>query len=154
MSDSVVSIEPESPASAVSRQVIAELEAELSPHYPPNSQHGYSVEKLIAAQVDFFIVWNDAQPAGCGGIQLFGSEYGELKRMYIRPPFRGLGLARLLVEHLADHARSRGVTVLRLETGIHQAEAIRLYEGMGFTPVAPFGEYRPDPLSVFYDRSL
>lgn len=148
----VVSIEPESPASAVSRQIIAELEAALTPHYPPSSQHGYSVEKLTSEGVDFFVVWQDSKPAGCGGVQFFGSDYGELKRMYIRPAFRGLGLARLLIDHLADHASSHGVTVLRLETGIHQHEAIRLYEGMGFTAVPPFGEYRSDPLSVFYER--
>lgn len=144
----VVSIEPESPASAVSRKIIAELEAALSPHYPPSSQHGYSVEKLLSEGVSFFVVWHESQPAGCGGVQLFGSEYGELKRMYIRPEFRGLGLARLLIDHLSDYARSHRVTVLRLETGIHQ------HEGMGFTPVPPFGEYRLDPLSVFYERHL
>jgi putative acetyltransferase len=146
------SIEPEAPDSPVARQIIGELEAELDPMYPEASRHGYSVDKLIAEGVDFFLVRYRGQPVGCGGIQLFGSEYGELKRMYIRPAFRGLGLARRLIDRLAEHARDQGVTVLRLETGIHQHEAIRLYERMGFRQIPPFDPYRPDPLSLFYER--
>jgi GNAT superfamily N-acetyltransferase len=68
------------------------------------------------------------------------------------PTFRGLGLARRLIDRLAEHARDQGVTVLRLETGIHQHEAIRLYERMGFRQIPPFDPYRPDPLSLFYER--
>jgi putative acetyltransferase len=148
------SIEPERPDSPAAREIIAELEAELEPHYPASSQHGYSVEKLIAEGVYFFLVIHDGETAGCGGIQLFGREYGELKRMYVRPPFRGLGLARTLIDHLAGHAREHGVQLLRLETGIHQLEAIRLYEGAGFRQIPPFGPYHPDPLSLFYERAV
>jgi GNAT superfamily N-acetyltransferase len=147
------SIEPEAPDSPIARRIIGELEAELDPMYPEASRHGYSVEKLISEGVDFFLVRYQGQPVGCGGIQLFGSEYGELKRMYIRPAFRGLGLARRLIDRLAEHARDQGVIVLRLETGIHQHEAIRLYERMGFRQIPPFDPYRPDPLSVFYERA-
>ena len=147
-----VSIEPASPDSPMARTIIAELEAELDPLYPDESQHGYSVDKLLSERVDFFLVRYRGQPVGCGGVQLFGTDYGELKRMYIGPDFRGLGLARQLVDHLAHHAREQGVSVLRLETGVHQHEAIRLYEGMGFRQIPPFGPYRPDPLSLFYER--
>jgi GNAT superfamily N-acetyltransferase len=146
-----VTIDPEPADSAESRRLIAELEAELDGAYPPESQHGYSVEKLISEGVHFFLVRSDAEAAGCGGVQLFGSEYGELKRMFIRPPFRGRGLGRLLIDRLAEHAREYGVPLLRLETGIKQLEAIRLYEGMGFYQVPPFGPYRLDRNSVFYE---
>jgi len=147
-----VSIEPASPDSPMARRIIAELEAELDPLYPEKSRHGYSVDKLLSEGVEFFLVHYRGQPVGCGGVQLFGTEYGELKRMYISPAFRGLGLGRQLVDHLAKHALRQGVSVLRLETGVHQAEAIRLYEGMGFRQIPPFGPYRPDPLSLFYER--
>jgi ribosomal protein S18 acetylase RimI-like enzyme len=92
--------------------------------------------------------------AGCGGVQLFGTEYGELKRMYVRPEFRGRGLGKLMLEHLADHARRNGARLLRLETGIHQKEAIGLYESFGFKRVPPFGEYKEDPLSIFYEKRI
>jgi ribosomal protein S18 acetylase RimI-like enzyme len=46
------------------------------------------------------------------------------------------------------------VSLLRLETGIHQKAAIALYERMGFQSIPPFGEYQPDPLSRFYEKRL
>lgn len=147
-------IVPERPDSADAVELIIELEAQLEPLYPAKSRHGYSVEKLLARQVAFFVLREDGTPAGCGGIQLFGAEYGELKRMYVRPQFRGLGFGRLLVDHLADYARAHGVGLLRLETGIHQEAAIRLYEGIGFQRVPPFGEYVEDPLSLFFEKRI
>ena len=113
-------ISRESPDSPDARALIAELEAGLVPLYPQASRHGYSVDKLIAQGVAFFVVRHDGAAAGCGGVQLYGSEYGELKRMYVRPGYRGLGLARQMLEHLAGYARRHGVMLLRLETGIHQ----------------------------------
>ena len=121
-----VMITLERPDSADAIVLITELEAHLDPLYPATSRHGYSVEKLIAQAVAFFVLRDNGTSAGCGGIQLFGMEYGELKRMYVRPQFRRLGYGKLLLNHLADYARARGIGLVRLETGIHQATAIRL----------------------------
>ena len=145
-------ITPERPDSADAIVLITELEAHLDPLYPATSRHGYSVEKLIAQAVAFFVLRDNGTPAGCGGIQLFGMEYGELKRMYVRPQFRRLGYGKLLLNHLADYARARGIGLVRLETGIHQATAIRLYERAGFQRIPPFGDYKEDSLSVFYEK--
>jgi putative acetyltransferase len=143
----------ERPDTADARALITELEAHLAPLYPIESRHGYSVEKLINQDVAFFIIRLNEIPAGCGGVQLF-ADYGEIKRMYIRPQFRGLGLAKLMLAHLTDYARDHGVPLLRLETGIHQLEAIGLYERAGFRAIPPFGEYKPDPLSRFYEKPI
>jgi putative acetyltransferase len=142
---------PDSPAAV---QLIAELEAILDPLYPRESRHGLSVEQLVREAVAFFVTRHDGLPAGCGGVQLFGAEYGEVKRMYVRPQFRGLGLGQLMLGHLAGYCRQRGVDVLRLETGIYQVEAIGLYERFGFERIGPFGAYRADPLSVYYEKRL
>ena len=147
-------ITPERPDSADAQSLIAELEAELDPLYPAESRHGFSVEKLLQEQVDFFIIRYDGAAAGCGGVKWFGMDYGEVKRMYVRPRFRGLGLAKMMLERLAMSARERGVGLLRLETGVYQGEAIRLYERMGFRPIPPFGGYRDDPLSRFYEKII
>src|SRR6186997_2773206 len=98
-------ITPEHPATPDAAALIAELDAHLEPLYPRASRHGFSVEKLIADSVAFFVIRVDAAPAGCGGIKLFDTEYAELKRMYVRPQFRGLGLGTLLLEHLAAYSR-------------------------------------------------
>ncbi len=147
-------IAPERPDTADARALVLELEAHLEPLYPRESRHGYAVEKLIAQAVAFFVIRHDGAPAACGGVQLFGTEYAELKRMYVRPQYRGLGLAKAMLTHLADHARARGVRLLRLETGIHQHAAIGLYEREGFRPIPSFGEYTDDPLSRFYEKQI
>jgi putative acetyltransferase len=144
----------ERPDSADAAQLIAELEAILNPLYPQESRHGLSVDQLLREAVAFFVTRHDGLPAGCGGVQIFGAEYGEVKRMFVRPQFRGLGLGQLMLEHLADYCRQRDMAVLRLETGIYQVEAIRLYERFGFQRIGPFGAYRADPLSVYYEKRL
>ena len=144
----------ESPDSADAVELIAELEAHLDPLYPTESRHGYSVEKLLRQGVSFFVIRENGVPIGCGGVQFFGSDYGEIKRMYIRPQFRGLGFARLMLDHLSEFTRTNGINVLRLETGIHQHDAIALYERAGFRSIPPFGDYKPDPLSKFYEKQI
>ncbi len=149
-----VTITAARPDSADATFLINELEDYLSTLYPPTSRHGLSVDQLLAQGVAFFVLRADGAPVGCGGIKLVGTTYGEIKRMYIRPPVRGHGYARLLLTHLEAHAREQGVTCLRLETGIHQTEAIGLYEQTGYKPSGPFGDYQEDPNSLFYEKQL
>jgi len=144
----------ERPDTPDARALIDELEAYLIPLSPAESRHGYSVDKLLAQGVAFFVIRVEGEAVGCGGIQLFDGEYGELKRMYVRPRHRGRGFAKRMLEHLAAHARSHGVDVLRLETGVAQTEAIGLYEDWGFREIPPFGAYRLDPHSVFYEKRI
>ena len=134
--------------------LITELEAVLEPLYPSESRHGLSVERLITEAVPFFVLRADGVAAACGGVKLFGTDYGEIKRMYVRPRFRGQGFAKQMLDHLSAYAWTQGVSLLRLETGIHQHEAIGLYERMGFHQIPPFGDYRDDPLSLFYEKSI
>lgn len=147
-----VTIAAERPDTPDAILLITELEAILEPLYPRASRHGLSVEQLIAEDVPFFLLRSDGIPAGCGGIKLFSTAYGELKRMYVRPRFRGHGFAKLMLDHLAGYARAHGIGLLRLETGVYQREAIGLYERMGFYRIPPFGAYREDPLSLCYER--
>ena len=156
-----VTIRREHPATESARTLIAELDAYLGPLYPQESQHGYSIEKLVQQQVDFFVLYHDGEPAGCGGVQIICDandpmeRYGELKRMYVRSRFRGLGLAKLLLRHLEVLALDRGATVMRLETGIYQPEAVGLYERTGYYRIPPFGDYpKDDPLSLCYEKRL
>ena len=91
-------ITPEHPANPDATALIAELDAHLTPLYPSESRHGFSVQKLIADAVAFFVIRDSGAPAGCGGIKLFGTEYGEIKHMWVRPQFRGKGYGTLLRE--------------------------------------------------------
>ena len=151
MSAIIIRERPDTP-DAIS--LITELEEHLGPLYPRESRHGFSVDKLLAEDVAFFLLRANGMPACCGAIKLVGSEYGEIKRMYVCPQFRGLGFGKLMLNHLADYARSQDITLLRLETGIYQREAIGLYERMGFYRIPPFGPYTDDPLSRCYEKRI
>jgi len=147
-------IAEERPDTADTRMLIEELEGHLECFYPSESRHGYSIDKLLRERVAFFVVREDGVPAGCGGVQIYGTDYGELKRMYVRPKFRRLGLGKLILSHLTDYARRQGVSLLRLETGIYQKEAIGLYEAFGFQRIPPFVPYVEDPLSLFFGKRI
>ena len=107
---------PEAPDTADAAALIAELDAYLIPLYPIEDHYGYSIEKLLEEEVAFFVIRHDGLAAGCGGVKLFGTAYGEIKRMYVRPPFRGLGLGRRMLENLTTYALHHAVDELRLET--------------------------------------
>lgn len=150
-----VTIEEERPDSEDAEALLAELDACLAVlPYPAQSRHAFSVDRLVREGVAFFVTRVDGVPAGCGGLKPFGAEYAEVKRMYVRPAWRGRGLARAMLEHLASFAREHGAESLRLETGIYQTEAIALYERSGFRRRPPFGEYVEDPMSVYFEKSL
>lgn len=142
------------PDSREATELLAELDAALHEYpYPPESRHAFSVEKLIRESVAFFVASYDEQLAACGGVKLF-ADYGEVKRMYVRPAFRGKGLGKAILNHLAEHARENGINTLRLETGIYQVEAIGLYDDWGFQRRGPFGEYRNDPNTVYFEKEI
>jgi len=122
--------------------------------YPPQSRHAFTIDQLLREHVAFFVARIDGEPAACGGVKLFDGDYGEVKRMYVRPVYRGQGLGKAILNHLAEHAMKHGLKVLRLETGIYQVEAIRLYERWGFQRRSPFGEYKEDPLSVYFEKVM
>ena len=146
-------ITAERPDTADAVVLITELEAQLEPFYPRTSRHGMSVERLIAEGVAFFVLRAQGTPAGCGGVKLL-DDYSELKRMYVRERFRGMGFARMMLDHLADYSRAQGIVLVRLETGVHQHAAISLYERAGFYRIPPFGPYTNDPLSVYFEKRL
>jgi GNAT superfamily N-acetyltransferase len=148
-------ITEERPDSTDALQLLRELDEELWRHpYPLQSRHAFTVEKLLRENVAFFVARVDAEPAACGGIKIFDGDYGEVKRMYVRTARRGLGLGRAILSHLAGYAQKQQVSLMRLETGIYQVEAIRLYERWGFVRRPPFGEYVEDPLSVYFEKQL
>ncbi len=99
-------------------------------------------------------MYYDDLPVGCSGIKFFEKEYAELKRMYVRPNYQGMGLGKKMLKHLETHAQSQGTLILRLETGIHQKAAILLYEQLGYHKIPPFGDYEEGPFNLFYEKSI
>jgi putative acetyltransferase len=139
--------------------LIGELDQVLGALYEPQQRHGLSLSQVFEPHVRFFIARIGGTAAGCGAIALFDG-YAEVKRMYTREAVRGQGVGKAILARLVAEARIAGRTVLRLETGIHQAAAIGLYEGCGFRLLdGPFGHYAelaPERIatSVFYEKAL
>ena len=134
--------------------LINALDAYQGALYPPESNYHLSVAELKAANVLFSVMRDaDGVALGCGAVVLLDG-YGELKRMYVNPAQRGRGVAKAIITFLEREAIRRDCTILRLETGIHQAEALGLYERAGYARRGPYGDYPNDPLSVFMERKV
>lgn len=134
--------------------LIAALDAYQHELYPAANNHLMPIAALMQPQVRLLVVRDAQQRAvGCGAVVLL-EEYAELKRMMVAPERRDQGLGILLVSALQKEALASGRHLLRLETGVRQPAAQRLYERMGFERCGPFGEYRADPFSIFMEKLL
>ena len=133
------------------------LDDYMSALYPPESNHFLDVTALLVPNVRFFVAREGVRGVGCGALVVHGAggaSYGEVKRMYVDPALRGRGLGRLILDALEAEARAESLAFLRLETGPKQPEALGLYRRAGFAERGPFGDYAPDPLSVFMEKRL
>ncbi|MGB3721126.1 MAG: GNAT family N-acetyltransferase [Proteobacteria bacterium] len=122
--------------------------------YPPESNHLVGLETLMAPDAAFFVARRAGIALGCGALIAMDGGWGEIKRMWVDPEARGQGIGLKLLEAIEAAARERSITVLRLETGIRQPEAINLYKKFGFVERGPFGDYQLDPLSIFMEKRL
>jgi putative acetyltransferase len=140
------------------RLLIDELDAELNGSYAPEQRHGLSIARVFRPGMLFFIARLDGAPVGCGGVS-FEDGFAEVKRMYVRPQFRGRNVARTILSRLEEEAVIRGVSRIVLETGDAQQAAMRFYECAGFTRCAAFGDYATMPpgaieRSVFFEKTI
>jgi putative acetyltransferase len=135
--------------------LIAELDRYMQGLYPAESNHLVDVETLARPEVHFFAASVDGRSCGCGAIMIQAEGYAEVKRIFVSPKARGLGLGRRIVETLITAARAQGLALMRLETGTLQPEALGLFESSGFVRRPSFGDYpADDPYSVFMERRV
>ncbi|WP_020651399.1 GNAT family N-acetyltransferase [Massilia niastensis] len=147
-------INTETPDQPEIRAMLDKLDAYCAALYPAESNHLMDIASLLGGDVLFLVARDvDGSAVGCAALVNRGG-YGEIKRMMVDEARRGQGAGRKLLEHLAMFARMSGLHALKLETGIHQPEAIALYGRFGFTRCDPFGDYQPDPLSLFMEKRL
>lgn len=147
-------IEQESPDQPEIIAMLDQLDAYCGELYPAESNHLMDIASLLRDDVVFLVARDAAgQALGCGAYVNRG-DYAEVKRMYVSPASRGQGAGGKLLAEIARRAKLAGLSALMLETGIHQPEAIGLYERDGFARRPPFGDYQLDPLSLFMERQL
>jgi putative acetyltransferase len=149
-----ITIARERPDQPDALAMIEALDALMTSLYPPESNHLLDVTALLHPAVTFLVVRAADEAVGCGALLHDARGWGEVKRMYVQPDRRGQGIGRRLLGELERIACGGGLDLLRLETGIHNAEALALYRKAGFGEGEPFGDYRVDPLSVFMEKRL
>ena len=140
------------------RTLIGELDRTLSAEYPPEQRHGLALEAIFQPHIRFLVARVNGVAVGCGGVALL-ADYAEVKRMFVRTTARGRGVAQALLACIEHHARDAGLDLLRLETGVQQHAAMRLYERAGFRRCEAFGDYAAMPpqavaTSVFFEKRL
>jgi len=139
---SMVRFAIEDPASADARWCVAQYFAELQARFETGFNPAHSIpadaHELTPPAGALFIARLRGQPVGCGALKLHGSAPAELKRMWIAPSARSLGLGRRLLRALEQHAREAGAAMVRLETNRALTEAIALYRRSGYVEVAAF----------------
>ena len=140
-------------------QVHRLLEEHLSNMYelsPPEQVFALDISELRAPDITFWTVWNEETLLGCGALKELSPTHGEIKSMRTPAAARGKGAGRAVLARIISVARQRGYTRLSLETGVHPAfePAHHLYRSHGFMESGPFGNYCPDPHSVFMALEL
>lgn len=121
--------------------------------YPPEHIHILSVAELLRPEVAFVAARDRGAVIGCGAL-VRRHGYGEIKRMYVAPGSRGRRIAETILRALEALCASEGLGVLRLETGIRQPEALRLYARAGYRRIGPFGDYAASADSVFMEKRI
>jgi putative acetyltransferase len=96
----------------------------------------------------------NGRAVACGAWQALGHGIAELKRMYVRPAYRGRGLARQMIVAIEEEALAAGRPVIRLETGTYLPAAIAVYQSAGYRPIPAFGEYAGNPHSLCFEKRL
>jgi putative acetyltransferase len=134
--------------------LIEALDAYANALYPPESNHLLDISALCDPAVTFLVMRDGSEAVGCGAVLRDPRGWGEVKRMYVRPDQRGRGIGRRVLAEIEAIARVSRLPLLRLETGIHNTEALALYRRAGFADCAAFGDYAPDPLSVFMEKRV
>src|SRR5688572_18233113 len=119
--------------SPVARTLVRELDEDLAARYGGMDGDSHvALADFTVPRSACVVAWVNGEPAGCGAIRpMTGGRVGEIKRMYVRPAWRGKGISRRVLAYLETLAREFGYDALQLETGIRQPEAIGLYESSG-----------------------
>ncbi len=135
------------------RLLVAELDAELRITYQ-ELMDTYEQHNVIEVIDTVVVTYVSGQPAGCACFKDIGEQTGEVKRMYVQPASRGLGISAMMLKELDNWALSLGFATMLLETGEKQNIAINLYTRSGYKRVDNYGPYVNLPTSLCFGKIL
>jgi GNAT superfamily N-acetyltransferase len=117
-----------------------ELEERFEEGFDPTKSVLHSLSEFDPPRGAFLVLRRHGEPVGCGGFTPLSDDAAYLKRMWIAPEARGLGLGKRLLGELEEKARSLGYAMAKLETNQALDEAQRLYRSCGYIEVEPFND--------------
>ena len=146
---------------AAAQALIEEVQAEYVERYGGPDNSPLDPATFEPPSGAFFVGYLGDVPVAMGGwrtrpdvVRLGGALSAEVKRMYVAPAGRRMGLARAMLAHLEETAAGAGADVMILETGTEQPEALALYASSGYELVEKFGHYSWSPKSRCYGKLL
>ncbi|HEV7691609.1 MAG TPA: GNAT family N-acetyltransferase [Hyphomonadaceae bacterium] len=155
-----LTIAAEDPRAPDSIALFDEMSAFVLATYPEDEENGIvptSTDEL-ARQGVLLIARVGGVAAGSGALMshapVDGLRVMEVKRMLVRPAFRGRGVAERILGGLEDIASARGLQKLVLMCGPRQPAALKLYEKAGYSLRGPYGKWEAHPLSIFMEKRL
>lgn len=122
------------------RAYLSELVRRLDGGYDPDRALPVTDDEMSHPAGVFVVGTLYSEPVCCGGVKFHGADPAEIKRMWVGPSVRGLGLGRRLLEHLESRARAKEVKCLRLDTNGTLREAMSLYRSSGYVEIPRFNE--------------
>ncbi|WGR92449.1 bifunctional helix-turn-helix transcriptional regulator/GNAT family N-acetyltransferase [Bradyrhizobium sp. ISRA443] len=130
----------------------AELARRFSQGFDVKRSRDPDAKDMVRPRGTFIVAMSDGLPVGCVGLKGSGGALAEIKRLWVAPAARGLGLGRRLMEAAESAARELGIAVLRLDTNSALAEAGQLYRSSGWTEIPRFND---DPYpDLFFEKRL
>lgn len=152
-----IAIAVETPLQDEVRAMVVELNAHLRPLSPPEYQFQMTAEQMAEPHTTVFVARDEGGAAvGMGSLKVHDAQLAEVKRMWTRPPARGTGVGRLLLQAVEALAREKGIQRLALETGGTEGFTTvwRFYEAGGFRRCGAFLDYPDTEYSRFYEKLL
>jgi DNA-binding MarR family transcriptional regulator/GNAT superfamily N-acetyltransferase len=151
-----ISIVQADPRSEAARYCLGEYYGELSRRFKGGFEVALSRDPdaadMIAPRGAFFVATSDGLPLACIGLKGDGGEAAEIKRLWVSPSARGLGIGRRLMDAAEEAARGLSIKLLRLDTNSALTEAGQLYRSTGWTEI---DRYNDDPYpDLFFEKQL
>lgn len=156
-----LAIEEADPRGEAARHCLGEYYAELGRRFEKGFDVSLSRDPeagdMTRPRGSFLLAMSDGLPLGCVGLKgtgpkETGKEWAEIKRLWVSPAARGLGVARRLMEAAEAAARELSIAVLRLDTNRALPEAMQLYRSTGWTEIPRFND---DPYpDTFFEKRL
>ena len=138
----------------VAQYLVEAVQQEYVQRYGGRDAAAVEPAEFLPPQGLFLVVEVDGVPAGCGAWRALPTGAAEIKRVYVEPAFRRLGVARLVVAALEESAAAAGHSEVVLNSGREQPEALTLYADLGYGPVPGYGVYACAPGAVFLGKQL